>query len=384
MITSNSPARRPLWPALIAAASVSLAGCSSFGEDPSGSHLEQIASSPNYNREKEQFQNRRPELVAAMRERMSFWGMTWQFMTSDAVSKPAEALPEVHPDISAFMSPGQDVRFIWLGHSTILVNVAGKILLLDPVFSDNAAPVPFMVSRFQKPAISLTSLPPIDYVIITHDHYDHLDQQSIEFFKDQQTRFITPLGVSSHIKSWGIDAGRLHELDWWQSLQLDDLELICTPAQHFSGRTGMNGNKTLWASWVVRRVGHSLYFSGDSGYDTHFQEIGRRYGPFDVAFVENGQYNERWKEVHMMPAETIQAVQDLRSRKFVPIHWGMFVLALHDWYDPVEQSAAYAQKAGVEMLTPLLGQIVYTQRAGYLERWWRRYMPSALQPVSPD
>ena len=157
--------------------------------------------------------------------------------------------------------------------------------------------------------------------MISHDHYDHLDEESISFFKDAPTQFLVPLGVSSHLRHWGIPSERIVEHDWWQSSQLDGIEFIATPAQHFSGRTGLDGNQTLWASWVIRDEKTRLYFSGDSGYDTHFKEIEKTYGPFDLAFIECGQYNEKWREVHM-PEEALQAYRDLKAKRFMPIHWG--------------------------------------------------------------
>lgn len=231
-----------------------------------------------------------------------------------------------------------------------------------------------MVKRFQAPVLSIKDLPEIDYVIISHDHYDHLDMETIQHFQTKKTRFITPLGVSSHLKSWGIPEDRMQELDWWESTTFKNIELVCTPAQHFSGRSGMDGGQTLWASYVLKTPKQNLYFSGDSGYDIHFKEIGDKYGPFELVFIENGQYNEMWKEVHLMPEETSQAVLDLKGKKMVPIHWAMFELALHDWYEPIEESEKYTEKYGIELLTPKFGQLVFLEKENIFEKWWKQFV----------
>ncbi|HMV43841.1 MAG TPA: MBL fold metallo-hydrolase, partial [Leptospiraceae bacterium] len=217
-------------------------------------------------------------------------------------------------------------------------------------------------------------LPNIDYIIISHDHYDHLDMETIEFFKSKSVKFITPLGVTSHLKEWGITEDRLTELDWWSSINRDDLEIILTPAQHFSGRKGNNQNKTLWGSWIVRNKKQSLYFSGDSGYDTHFKAIGDKYGPFDITFIENGQYNERWRAVHVLPEETAQAFLDLKGKHLVPVHWGMFDLSLHNWYDPIERIEKASKEKNIKLLTPKFGQIVKLEEDTIFETWWKKFI----------
>ncbi len=346
--------------------------CSAFGKDPHGSHLEKIQKSPHYNLEREQFVNRNQELLDEMRRNQNIFKISMRFLFGgDPNRRPEVKLPEVKPDLEEFLKKSESMKFIWFGHSTFLVNLDGKIILFDPVFSESAAPFSFMVKRFQDAVLKLEELPPVDYIILSHDHYDHLDMETIEFFKNKSTKFITPLGVISHLKEWGIAEDRLTELDWWQSVSIDSLQIVCTPAQHFSGRKGPGGNKTLWGSWVLMGKKERMYFSGDSGYDVHFKNIGDKFGPFDVTFIENGQYNEQWRAVHVLPEETAQAFLDLRGKKLVPVHWGMFVLSLHSWYEPVEKLEQEAVKRNIELLTPKFGQLVDTKKENFFERWWK-------------
>lgn len=349
--------------------------CSSFGSEPEGEHLKTISKSPQFNKKKGKFVNRQEDAIDKMRERMSFWRSSKEYFFGSGERVPKSKLPEIKPpDIEEFLKPTESIKFIWFGHSTILVNFENTIILLDPVLSASASPFGFLVKRFQPPVLKAEELPEIDYIVISHDHYDHLDTETIKHFQNKKTKFITPLGVTSHLKSWGIQEDRLQELDWWQGIKMGDLEYICAPAQHFSGRTGMEGGKTLWGSWIIIGQKNRLYFSGDSGYDIHFKEIGDKYGPFDLAFVENGQYNEMWYEVHLLPQETAQAFLDLKGKKLVPIHWGMFELALHDWYEPVEESEKYSQKYNIDLLTPKLGQLISLERDNVFETWWKKFI----------
>ena len=285
---------------------------------------------------------------------------------------PEEKLVEEKPDLNEFLKPADDIKTIWVGHSTFLLNMNGVIILVDPVFSKSAAPVNFLVRRFQDPVLRLEELPEIDYILISHDHYDHLDMQSIKHFKSTQAKFVTPLGVGSHLKGWGIAEDRIVEKDWWASANFEDIKFIATPAQHFSGRGFSDKNETLWASWVIQTKDHKVYFSGDSGYDTHFKDIGDKYGPFDVAFIESGQYNKMWQAVHMLPKESVKAFKDLKATKYFPVHWGMFKLAMHAWYEPVEKLYQYSKTENFELIAPRLGQVVNINSPKPLETWWKQ------------
>lgn len=354
---------------------LSLSACSAFGKDPEGKHLEKIQSSPHFDKEKDSFVNRRPDILSTMREGQSMFKLTLEFLFGGQKHRsPSEKLPEVKPDVEEFLKKSDKLKFIWFGHSTFLINFDGTIILFDPIFSTAASPVSFAVKRFQPPVLKLEELPEIHYIIISHDHYDHLDMETIQFFKNKKTKFITPLGVTSHIKEWGVEAERLTELDWWDSIHTENLEFILTPAQHFSGRKGSNQMKTLWGSWIVRSKNQSLYFSGDSGFDTHFKTIGDKYGPFDITFIENGQYDLKWKEVHVLPEETAQAFIDLKGKRLVPVHWGMFDLSLHSWFDPIERLEKEAEKRNLNLLTPKFGQIVKLEEETIFEKWWKGFI----------
>ena len=355
-----------------------LASCSQFGENPSGDHLDKIKKSPNYNTEEERFENRIENMWDQMSEKDSFWANPQKRIFNNYFFNSAQTVPEVElpevkpPNIKEFMQSTESIKFIWFGHSTLLVNIKNIIVLIDPVFSVAASPVSFIVKRFQPPVLELKDLPRINYVLISHDHYDHLDMETVIYFKEKDVKFITPLGVTSHLKRWGVHESKLFETDWWGKLEFEGITFVCTPAQHFSGRFAtFSSFKTLWSSWIVKTESNSFYFNGDSGYDIHYKQIGDSYGPFDLAFIDSGQYNERWRDVHNMPEEAAQAVLDLKGKAMVPIHWGMFNLAMHDWFEPVEESEKYAKKYGIKLMTPKLGQLVSTERQNVFEKWWK-------------
>lgn len=350
---------------------VMMAGCSSFGTRPGKEYKEKFQTSLQYDKDENIFVNRRPTLLKEMRkEAMSFSTFVeWFQKGQDRV--PSSPLPQVKPDMQEFLKPSDEIKVVWFGHSTFLLNLNGKIVLVDPVFSGSAAPFKFMVKRFQKPALELSELPPVDFIVISHDHYDHLDMDTMKFFKEKKnTQFVTPLGVSSHLIGWGIEKDRITELDWWQKHQASGIDFIATPAQHFSGRDGIHDNGTLWASWVIRTNKHNIYFSGDSGYDEHFKKIGEEYGPFDLAFIENGQYNVKWKAVHMLPEESVQAYFDLKAKRYFPVHWGMFELAFHSWYEPIVKLNQAAKEKGINLVAPKLGETIVVNDKYVSKAWW--------------
>ena len=365
---------RPLFLLLLVSLlSVSLSSCSTWrelGEKPKGPQLARLAESPHFNPDKQAFENRRPEVLQLMNERITLRSIGEFFFSGIPDQTPAQPLPAQQPvDLEAFLADGPAVKFIWLGHSTLLLNVKGTRILIDPVFSKAASPVKWITQRFQPPVLALEALPKIDVIVISHDHYDHLDMETIEFFRDQEVAFFVPLGISSHLQYWGIDASRITELDWWEEARFQDLTLTCTPAQHFSGRTGQT-QVTLWASWVLEQEGQRVYFSGDSGYDQHYREIGERFGRFDVAFIDSGQYHPNWREVHNLPEEAVQAAVDLKADWMVPIHWGQFKLALHEWYAPPQESQKHAAEKGVSQIIPQLGEVVDLSQPPTLTPWW--------------
>ena len=348
----------------------SLFSFASFGKRPTEEDKKSFLKSKQWSPVTGTFQNRLPRLVLEMEKNMNKWRVAIDFLFKKKDRSPPEKLPEMTPDMASFLSPSSKLKIIWFGHSSFLLNMDGKIILVDPVFSPSAAPVSFMVQRFQAPILTLSQLPKIDYILISHDHYDHLDMESIKHFKDKTTKFITPLGVSSHLKSWGVPLQRIIEKDWWESYDENNIKFTATPAQHFSGRSGFDKNCSLWASWVIKSENSNIYFSGDSGYDVHFKEIGEKLGPFDVAFLESGQYNQAWREVHMLPEEAVKAFFDLKARSYFPVHWGMFVLSLHSWFEPIEKIFKFSREQNFTLLAPKIGQIVTLGEKTPVDPWW--------------
>lgn len=354
-----------------------------LGSPPTHDDLLRIEKSENYHMEKGIFVNRQNKIIADKMNNDFNWKLINDWFSSGVDRVPNEALPQVKPDLNGFLKPSNQLKTIWFGHSSFLLNMAGKIILVDPVFSESASPLKSLIKRFQEPVLSLEELPNIDFILISHDHYDHLDMESIEFFVNKDVQFVTPLGVGSHLKKWGIDESRITEKDWWQTEVFDNIQFTATPAHHFSGRKGIDANSTLWASWVITSDSHNVYFSGDTGYASHFKEIGERYGPFDVAFIESGQYNENWPDVHMQPSEGVQAFKDLKADKYFPVHWGMFKLALHTWYDPIEQLYGFSKTDKFDLLVPQLGQVVDIDQPIANMVWWQSNTLTAHQNQQP-
>lgn len=274
--------------------------------------------------------------------------------------KPDEALPIQKLDSAALANNTNETRLFWFGHSAFLLQMQGKNILIDPMFGKVPAPHPWLGgNRFSAELpIAIEELPKIDAVLISHDHYDHLDYDSIKKLKSKLGAYFVPLGVSVHLEAWGINSNQITELDWWQETAFKDIQLACTPAQHFSGRKFSNGQSTLWASWVIKSDSTAIFFSGDSGYGPHFKEIGEKYGPFDFAMMECGQYNTMWPDIHMFPEETAQAGVDVKARAMMPIHWGAFKLALHSWTDPIERVSQKAKVLNIPLVTPEIGEPV--------------------------
>ncbi len=267
-------------------------------------------------------------------------------------------------------------QLTWFGHSSFLLEMNGKKILIDPMLSKTPSPISFLGAKRYSNAIPIEveKLPFIDAVILSHDHYDHLDYETIKKLKGKVGRYFTPLGLGNHLIEWGVAKENINELNWWDSIEFDGINLVCTPARHFSGRGLFDRATTLWCSWVITGKKDNIFFSGDSGYDTHFKEIGEKYGPFDISLMECGQYNEDWKLLHMMPEETVQASLDLKSKLTLPIHWGGFTLAFHDWTDPIERILNKANELNMPVTTPKIGERVIVGDTKYpTEKWWVDY-----------
>ncbi|GGF93667.1 MBL fold metallo-hydrolase [Paenibacillus abyssi] len=296
------------------------------------------------------------------------------FMKGNPNGKPAGRVP-VQPMDARLIQRDDQARLTWFGHSAVLLELGGKTILLDPMLGKAPSPVPLFGSKrySEKLPVEVEELPPIDAVLLSHDHYDHLDYGTIKKLKNKARQFFVPLGVGRHLKRWGIDESQIEEHDWWDEFEFEGLTLACTPARHFSGRGLTDRNATLWCSWVILAGEHKkVYFSGDSGYGPHFAEIGEKYGPFDMTLMECGQYDERWSAIHMMPEETVQAHIDVKGKIMIPIHWSAFTLALHDWTDPIERVTKAAQEHDISISTPRIGETVTIGSVIYpASAWWR-------------
>lgn len=286
---------------------------------------------------------------------------------------PKHELPVIRStprDMAARLSV--DTAVYRLGHSSLLLELSGDVWLTDPIFSERASPVQWMgPKRFHPVPVDPDQLPPIKGIIISHDHYDHLDKGTIQRLHANVEGFYVPLGVGEYLLDWGVPADKVHEFDWWQEQQIGSVKLVSTPANHFSGRGLLDRNRTLWSSWVIQTEQHSLFFSGDSGYFNGFKTIGEKYGPFDLTLMENGAYDDLWKYVHMQPKESLQAHIDLGGKVMLPIHNGTFELAFHSWTDPFEQLSKLAEAAGQTVATPIMGQRWQLNQPIPQLSWWR-------------
>jgi L-ascorbate metabolism protein UlaG (beta-lactamase superfamily) len=286
---------------------------------------------------------------------------------------PAVPIPVERLNVDV-LTCSQQAKAIWFGHSTVLLEIEGKKLLLDPTFANSPSPFPFFGGkRFSKALpIRPEELMSIDIVILSHDHYDHLDYHSIMQLKDKTSLFCVPVGIGSRLKNWQIVPEKIREFSWWEKADVDGLTLACTPARHFSGRGLLDRNATLWCSWTMMGQKTSIYFSGDGGYGPHFAEIGEKYGPFDLTLLECGQYDERWSAIHMVPEETVQAHLDLKGNLMIPIHWAAFSLAFHDWTEPIERVTKAAKERNVAISTPRIGEPVTLGSVAYPKSiWWK-------------
>jgi L-ascorbate metabolism protein UlaG (beta-lactamase superfamily) len=267
--------------------------------------------------------------------------------------------------------PATGLRVTWFGHSSALIEVDGARVLTDPIWSDRASPLTWAgPSRWYAPPVALEALPKIDAVVISHDHYDHLDHRTVVAMKDWDTTFIVPLGVGAHLESWGVPTARIVELDWWERTQVHGLDIVCTPSRHASGRTGIDKDATLWAGFALLGPKHRAYYSGDTGLFPAMKDIGARLGPFDVTLIEVGQYHSAWPDWHIGPEQAVLAHQQLRGRVLLPVHWGLFSLAPHGWTEPMERVLAAAAKSGQRVLVPKPGESVEPEASPALAPWW--------------
>lgn len=319
-------------------------------------------------------------------------GIVWNVL----LNKPATTVPKAPVPVVALTLAELDVApdrsLFRLGHSTMLIKLHGGFWITDPMFAERASPVQWMgPKRFHAPPIALDDLPPLRGVILSHDHYDHLDRATILQLAKTTGVFLTPLGVGDRLIAWGVDAAKVRQFDWWQGTVIDGVQFTATPAQHFSGRGLFDGNRTLWASWVIVDGANDanasddgalrLFFSGDTGYFDGFKEIGRRFGPFDVTMLETGAYDPQWPYVHMQPEQTVQAHQDLRGRWLLPVHNGTFDLAMHGWQEPFDRVLALSAERGIALTTPRMGERLDLSVPHVATRWWREADATVLASV---
>lgn len=339
-----------------------------FGKRPSGERLERIKKSPNYSDGKFQNQRYTPQLTQSLTTAL----YDYLFAKSKA-SKPEGIVPSKAiqwQEIQAADSP----QLIWFGHSSYLLKIEGKYILVDPVLSGSASPIPGGTKAFPGTDVVIPAdLPPIDLLLITHDHYDHMDYKTLKALQPQVKQVICGLGVGEHLAYWGYTAQQIAEGDWWDVISVDEvLTVTLTPARHFSGRSIFSAN-TLWTSFVLETPSKKLYLGGDSGYDTHFKEIGEKLGPFNLAILENGQYDKSWKYIHMMPEEVVQAAKDLQAAVLFPVHSAKFVLGNHAWDEPLERISAWSVQEKMPIITPMIGEcVILDQMQTQPTYWWKK------------
>ena len=335
-----------------------------FGGKPDAASLAKIQASPQF--DGRQFNNAEPTAMnTATGEQPSMLAWLTSVVSPPPGKHPAEPLPSVQPDFAHL----QNGDFAWLGHSTVLFKIDGNTLITDPVFY-RASPIPIAGSPFPLTHTPKTAdLPVLDAVLLSHDHYDHLDYRAIKEIAPKAAHFYVPLGVKAHLQRWGIADDKITELDWHESAKLGDITFTLTPARHFSGRNFNNRFSTLWGSWVVKAPDLALFFNGDSGYGKHFSAIGEQYGPFDLALMENGAYNENWALIHMTPEQSLQAAQEVRASAVMPVHWAKFDLAYHGWKEPIERFMSAAEGKPLQTATPKIGEVFHIERLPQ-ERWW--------------
>lgn len=289
--------------------------------------------------------------------------------------EPKEKLPIIPFDKDEFLGQSEGGKFIWYGHSVVLMRMNDRTILIDPMLGGNAAPVsPFAINRFSKDTLDLINdFPEIDLLLLTHDHYDHLDYDSIQLLKSKTKKYFVALGVARHLVKWGIPEEDIIEFNWWDDMNFGDIKITFTPTRHFSGRGLTDRAKSLWGGWVFKTSKENIWFSGDGGYGEHFKEIGEKLGPFDFAFLECGQYNENWHQIHMYPEECIQANVDAKAQTIMPVHWCGFALAQHSWREPVERFVTESKRMDMPYIIPKLGQLITLNKIPENVSWWEEY-----------
>jgi L-ascorbate metabolism protein UlaG (beta-lactamase superfamily) len=340
-----------------------------FGGKLEGDRLARARANPQYRANK--FVNVVPQASYRLAD---VWDVVRGQFFDHQIRVPPRPLPvqSVAAKVLEAELAAPSLRAFWIGHASVFVEIDGVRMLIDPIFSDYASPFEFGPKRFQPTPVSLDALPAIDAVLITHDHYDHLDMRTVQHLASKGSAFFVPLGIGAHLQTWGVPPTLIHELEWWQERTVRGVRLVSTPSRHYSGRGLSDGSATLWSSWSVIGLRHSFYVSGDTGYSDHFRAIGERLGPFDLSFIKIGAYGPGapWIDIHMSAEDAVRAHLDVRARRMFPVHWGTFNLAFHDWDEPIKRAVAAARASQVELLTPRLGEMVHADQPFASNPWW--------------
>ncbi len=338
-----------------------------FGKAPSGDRLELLKKSPHFKNGRFENLSPTPQIVI---ESSKFRLISRLLFTKIPERKPSGVLLSIKTDL--LKVPVDSNVLVWFGHSSYFMQISGKRILVDPVLSGHASPIPGMIKSFSGTDIySASDLPRIDYFFITHDHYDHLDYKTIRLLKSKIRKIICGLGVGSHLEFWGYDTSKIIERDWYDTVELEDgFKVYVTPARHFSGRS-FSRNNTLWVSFVLQTPSLKIFMGGDGGYDTHFAEIGDKHGPFDLAIIENGQYNLAWRYIHTLPEQVLQAARDLNARRLFPVHSSRFALGRHPWDEPLVKITELNKSYKIPLVTPMIGEMVnLNDEQQQFRQWW--------------
>ncbi|MFO0561367.1 MAG: MBL fold metallo-hydrolase [Polyangiales bacterium] len=311
-----------------------------------------------------------------------------RFAFEGDLRRPPAPLPSIPVSDAVLRGPAYDgVRATWLGHSTTLIEIAGRRVLLDPVWSERASPSDlFGPRRFQPVPLAIEAMPLPDVIVLSHDHYDHLDYDAVLSFARRGARFVTALGVGARLERWGVDGAQITELDWWERREaVDGLTIHALPARHFSGRSIADRDRTLWASWVIEANGQRVFFGGDGGMDEdNFARIGEAFGGFDLAMLEVGAFDPAWASIHLGPENAVRAMKLMRSKTLLPVHWGTFDLALHAWDEPIEQLVTFAKDTDLALALPRIGESVALERPLPSRAWWRAVRGERAIEIEPS
>lgn len=340
----------------------------SFGRHPMGERLAREKRSLHFLNGQFQNSERIPNLIHG-----GTLYMLRQELFGTAETVPQRPIPVTTRIAADYrLQPSSGLRATWMGHATVLLEIDGQRVLTDPIWSDRCSPSTLVgPKRFFPPPIPMSQLPPIDVVLISHDHYDHLDMQTVKALSARGTKFAVPLGVGSHLDAWGVPRSQIFEFDRGDRLVLGDLTLVATPAHHYSGRNPFHGNDTLWTSWAVIGPKHRVFFSSDSGYFSGFRDVAAKEGPFDLALIKIGASDPTWEDIHMTPEQAVQVTIDVGAKLMLPVHWGTFKLAFHAWNEPVDRVVAAAQAAQIGLFIPKPGQFIEPSNLPQQEIWWR-------------